>query len=88
MIRIKYEKDGNTLISEPMLANKVFVYIQINTDSLIYAIKNASTHVIIHKGGEPTLNETKAKVKQCLKDMGAQFDDEIRISHKTDKFKL
>jgi len=86
MVRIRYIKSAftNTLVaSKSVLCGNKVVFININTDNLIYDI--STTSETLAKGQGKSLNDTKKLVKRDLKLLGANFNSEIRNKGKTRK---
>jgi hypothetical protein len=84
--RIKYKKVGSNLISQPILCNTEFLHATIFCDSLTYVIY--SDAVDMARGSCESLSSVKRKVKCLLKELGANFNDEIRAIGKTEKFEI
>jgi hypothetical protein len=81
MTRIRYKKlNSNVLVSNEILCNNEFVQIELKTDDLSYVIFN--TQGALKTGIAENLAGLKKKAKTIVKELGANFTDEIRSKNK------
>lgn len=88
MTRIRYEQKDIYLYSTKLiLVGTTFMSVTINTTSFEYFISSPGVNEsIVQKIGKgSSLISTKIKVKRVLKELGANFQDEIRVRGNTEK---
>jgi hypothetical protein len=80
MIRIRYKKDPDTgmLFSKPMLGGTVMHVVTIDPTYPRFIITCYDNGKVELEGGSSSLAKTKALAKAKLREMGVNFDDEIR----------
>jgi hypothetical protein len=77
------------LLSDYVMVGTHFHYVSITPASLTFEVIKVtenSTIVSVYQGNAKTLNGVKRKAKKVLKELGANFKDEIRNSGKTERF--
>jgi hypothetical protein len=88
MTRIRYRKNDNYLFStKPVLVNNYFVSITIDLEKLSYTLSVSGENQTLpfESRTSKTLAGLKVKVKRTLRQMGANFNDEIRNRGSTEK---
>ncbi len=89
MVRIRYKKDQNKLISQrPLLCHHRFVNIVLHMDKMLYQITDADTQDVLAEGISGTLLGLKKCAKDAAKHLGATFFDEVRNTKTLRRFKL
>lgn len=80
MTRIRYTKGNNTLTSNGlMLLGTRPVIVQLNTEALTMKIMYADNSELVLLKRAPSLPTLKMKTKRILRELGVQFDNEIRV---------
>ena len=86
MIRIRYKKQAGFLITNKcILLNNQWVNVVIYPDDFKYVIEPTDSQHYIAKGKGTSLASAKMKVKRVLRELGANFQDEIRVRGSTEK---
>ena len=79
MIRIKYNKEGNLLVSKiPIIVGKTSAIITINTEDLSYKINSIDNGELLAANHATTLNKVKVMAKRDMIQLGAIFSGEVR----------
>ena len=82
MTRIRYFKEGNSVLySKPMLAGNKHVTVHLFLDKNMYNIVSVDNPNDIISGTAVSTLLLKKAAKESLKQLGANFEDEIRTKH-------
>ena len=80
MTRIRYNRNGNTLVSKNlMLLGPRPVTVILNTETLTMRIEYTDNSELVLVKRAPSLPTLKMKTKRLLRELGVQFDSEIRV---------
>lgn len=79
--RIRYTKSGDFLHSKPILAGTQLVVVTLNKITPGVLLINYDTGAVIQEAQATTLAKRKALAKQCLVELGASFEAEVRRSN-------
>jgi hypothetical protein len=83
MTRVRYFKEGDLLVSKPVLCNAKNVTVVITPATLLYSLLD-NGEVLVESQGK-TLSDVKKRVKNDLVTLGAAFTSEIRTRGNTEK---
>lgn len=76
MTRVRYKNINGLLVSSDILMGAAMVRVELNPQTLYYSIvDDKSTY---YNGSAESLTLLKRSAKQALKELGANFKDEIR----------
>lgn len=89
MTRIRYDRYANKLVNkEPVLLGTELIQVTLDLGTLTYEIKTIDTNRIVATGDATSAAYLKMKVKKLLRQLGVNFNDEIRNTSKVKKLTL